>query len=46
MTTSSSYYPRSNRLAKKFVGIVKKIIIKFFVDKTDLQLLTESTLEF
>jgi len=38
ITTSSPYYPRSNGLPNKFVGIAKKIIKKSVVEKNDLQL--------
>ncbi|XP_050528243.1 uncharacterized protein K02A2.6-like [Daktulosphaira vitifoliae] len=38
ITTSSPYYPRSNGLAEKFVGIAKKLIKKSEVEKKDLQL--------
>lgn len=35
---SSPYYPRSNGLAEKFVGIAKKMIKKSIMEKKDLQL--------
>lgn len=38
ITTSSLYYPRSNGLAEKFVGIAKKIIKKCIIEKKDLQI--------